>query len=254
MAPLFSIITVTYNASATLPTTLRSIKSQTCNLYEYIIQDGASQDQTIKLAESANIPNIRIYTEKDNGLYDAMNKALSVAKGDYVIFLNAGDKFHSEDTLQIIADKIMNNDYPGIIYGQTDIVDLNGNKLGNRHLLAPESLTLDSFANGMVVCHQAFIALRRITGYYNLKYRFSADYDWCIRCLQHSRSNIYANTVLIDYLNEGVTTSNRYASLLERFKIMCHYYGTTATLLNHIKFIPRFIKRRYKEKNYKNNI
>jgi hypothetical protein len=148
----------------------------------------------------------------------------------------------------------MNNDYPGIIYGQTDIVDLNGNKLGNRHLLAPESLTLDSFANGMVVCHQAFIALRRITGYYNLKYRFSADYDWCIRCLQHSRSNIYANTVLIDYLNEGVTTSNRYASLLERFKIMCHYYGTTATLLNHIKFIPRFIKRRYKEKNYKNNI
>lgn len=97
----------------------------------------------------------------------------------------------------------------------------------------------------MLVCHQAFVALRRITGGYNLKYRFSADYDWCVRCLQHSRKNIsLGKTVLIDYLNEGVTTRNRLKSLIERFRIMAFYYGFLPTVGRHIGFIFRALKRK----------
>ncbi len=244
MAPLFSIITVTYNAASTLPATLASVKEQTCKLYEYIVMDGVSIDNTIQLANEADIPNAHIISSPDKGLYDAMNKAIDIAIGEYLIFLNAGDAFHSPDTLQKIADAIMNHDFPGIVYGQTQLVNGNRQRIGDRHLTAPEELTLKSFANGMLVCHQAFIALRRIAGHYDLRYRFSADYEWCIRCLQHSRNNVYIPHTIIDYLSEGLTTANRKASLLERFKIMCYYYGTIPTIIRHIKFIPRFLKQR----------
>lgn len=249
-APLFSIITVTYNAEATLPRTLASVKAQTCRLFEYLVVEGKSTDATLQLASDAAIPEMKIHSGRDNGIYDAMNKGLGMAEGEYVIFLNAGDAFHAPDTLQRIADAIMANDFPGIVYGQTDIVDIAGQRLGERHLRAPRELTLDSFRDGMVVCHQAFVVLRRITAPYNLDYRLSADYDWCIRCLQHSRRNVYIDDVLIDYLNEGTTTRNHRRSLRERFRIMCYYYGTFSTIKKHLSFIPRYLRRR---KNAVNN-
>lgn len=248
MNPLFSIITVTYNAAATLPATLRSVTEQTCKLFEYIVMDGASKDNTAILAQEAGINNARIFSSPDNGLYDAMNKAMDEATGEYLIFLNAGDTFHSSDTLQKIADTIMQNDFPGIVYGQTQLVNAERERIGDRHLTAPEVLTLNSFSNGMVVCHQAFIALRRITGRYDTTYKFSADYDWCIRCLQHSRNNVYIDNIIIDYLSEGLTTANHKASLRERFRIMCHYYGTMSTILKHLSFIPRYLKHKFNTK------
>lgn len=251
MNPLFSIITVTYNAANTLPATLKSVSEQSCRLFEHIIMDGASKDNTIKIAQDAQIKEMRLFSSPDKGLYDAMNKAMDVATGEYLIFLNAGDAFHSPDTLQQIADVIMDNDFPGIVYGQTQLVDAKRQRIGDRHLTAPEQLTLKSFANGMVVCHQAFIVLKRIAGEYDLKYRFSADYEWCIRCLQHSRHNIYIDDTIIDYLSEGLTTANRKASLKERFHIMCYYYGTFPTIMKHVRFIPRFIKQRLKERKNK---
>ncbi len=249
MKPLFSIITVTYNAADTLETTMRSVAEQSCTLFEHIVQDGASTDSTLDIVKKNALEQTQVYSQPDEGLYDAMNKALAIAKGDYVIFLNAGDRFHSADTLQRLADAIMDNDYPGIVYGQTDIVDKNGRRLADRHLTAPEELTLDSFAEGMVVCHQAFVALRRITSLFSRKYRFSADYEWCIRCLQHSHRNVYVPRVIIDYLNEGVTTANRRKSLMERFNIMCHYYGVFPTICRHFGFATRFLRRRRLEKN-----
>lgn len=245
---MFSIITVTYNAAATLPPTLASVKEQTCQLFEYIIMDGASKDNTVALATDAQINGARIFSEPDKGLYDAMNKAIDKATGEYLIFLNAGDAFHSADTLQQIADTVMDNDFPGIVYGQTQLVDSNRQRIGDRHLTAPETLSFKSFANGMVVCHQAFIVLRRVAEHYDMKYRFSADYEWCIRCLKRSRRNAYIDDTIIDYLNEGLTTANRRKSLRERFAIMCHYYGTMPTIMRHIAFIPRFIKQTLKER------
>ncbi|MDE5673185.1 MAG: glycosyltransferase, partial [Duncaniella sp.] len=207
MNPLFSIITITYNAASTIPATLRSVEEQTCKLYEYIVIDGASTDNTVSLAKDAAIDNMTIISERDRGLYDAMNKGLGLAKGDCVIFLNAGDSFHSQKTLQLIADTVMDNDYPGIVYGQTQIVDASRHRLGDRHLKAPSVLTLDSFKDGMVVCHQAFIVLRKLVDNYDTRYRYSADFEWCIRCLQRSHRNCYIDRILIDYLSEGVTTA-----------------------------------------------
>ena len=244
MAPLFSIITVTYNAASTLPATLASVKEQSCKQYEYIVMDGLSKDNTVEMAKAADIPNARIFSSSDKGLYDAMNKAIDEATGDYLIFLNAGDAFHAPDTLQTIADAIVANGRPDIVYGQTQLVNANRQRIGDRHLIAPEELTFKSFAQGMLVCHQAFIASRKIVQHYDLQYRFSADYEWCLRCLKQSSKNVYVPHTIIDYLSEGITTANRKASLKERFNIMCHYYGTIPTIVRHLKFIPRFLKQR----------
>ena len=241
--PLFTIITVTYNAENTIGCTIASVKEQTCTLYEHIVIDGDSSDSTIEIARRMLHPLMQFHSSPDAGIYDAMNKGLAIANGDYVIFLNAGDTFHSPDTLQHIADTIMENDYPGVVYGQTDIVDASRHRIGPRHLTAPDNLTLNSFANGMMVCHQAFVALRRITSYYDLRYRFSADYEWCIRVLQHSRRNVLLPEVMIDYLNEGTTTRNHRRSLMERFRIMCFYYGFFPTVMRHFKFAIRSLRR-----------
>lgn len=254
MKPLFTIITVTYNASSTLTPTMESVRNQTFTDFEHLIIDGSSKDNTLQIAESLSKANkTKIFSEQDSGLYDAMNKGIDKACGDYLIFLNSGDAFHSDDTLEKIADAIKKNDFPGIVYGQTAIVDSNRKIIANRHLIAPEHLEYKSFKDGMVVCHQAFVVLKRIAPLFDLRYRFSADYDWCIKCLQHSRHNIYINATIIDYLFEGLTSKNRKKSLIERFKIMTKYYGLATTIIKHLSFIPRFLARRQEENNILNN-
>lgn len=248
MNPLFSIITITYNASPTLPATLRSVREQTCRLYEHIIVDGASTDRTVEMAREGAGESTHIISEPDRGLYDAMNKGIGMAKGDYLIFLNAGDAFASPDTLQLIADTVLENDYPGIVYGQTRLVDAFRHYVGERHLRAPEVLTLESFREGMVVCHQAFIVLRKLVDNYDLNFRFSADYEWCIRCLQRSKRNVYIPEVIIDYLSEGLTSRNRARSLWERFRIMSHYYGFFPTVGRHFRFLFRFLNNKFSRK------
>lgn len=242
--PLISIITITFNASETLPLTMKSIAGQTFTDFEHIIVDGASKDETIMIGRRMGTPNLRIFSEHDDGLYDAMNKGIKLARGRYIIFLNSGDKFHAEDTLKAYAEAIESKD-PDIIYGDTDIVDIEGNRIGPRHLSAPEILTFDSFSNGMLICHQAFMVKRDIAPLYDTDYRFSADYDWCIRCIKASRAGDRYNLrrVTIDYLADGMTDKNKKASLIERFKIMAAHYGAMKAIGAHLSFIPRAIKR-----------
>lgn len=243
--PLFSIITVTYNAEATIAPTVRSVAEQTETSYEHLVIDGASKDGTVDLAKRLGTERTHITSEPDHGIYDAMNRGLGLAKGSYVLFLNSGDTFHSADTLAHYARAIRENDMPGIVYGQTVLV-AGGDRhvTGPRHLTAPSKLTLKSFSNGMVVCHQSMAVLRRIAEPYDLRYQLSADYEWAIRCLQHSRRNVYIDEVVTDYLEEGMTTRHLKASLRERFGIMCRYYGTAATIYRHFRFAARGLKRK----------
>lgn len=242
--PLFSVITVTFNAEKTIGRTIDSVASQTFDNYEHIVVDGNSSDSTQEIIKSSDNKRITVFSEPDRGLYDAMNKGIGLAKGRYLIFLNAGDKFHSESTLDIIAKTILSNDFPGVVYGQTDIVDDRGNYIGPRHLTAPETLSLDDFKQGMVVCHQAFVVKRDIAPYFNLHYKFSADYEWCIICLMHSEKNVSTGCVLIDYLEGGLTSANHRRSLEERFHIMSTYYGFWPTFFRHFGFALRNFRRK----------
>ncbi len=242
---LFSIITVTYNAAKVLNATLKSVEEQSFRDFEYLVIDGASTDETLSLVEQAGIATTTVWSEPDKGLYDAMNKAIDRAQGQYLIFLNAGDAFATPETLAHIAVSVQ--DHPDVIYGQTQLVDIAGNIVGMRHLTAPKHLTWQSFKDGMLVCHQAFIARREMCPHYDLKYRFSADYDWCVKVLKQSESTAYVgDEPIISYLSEGLTTENHKKSLRERYNIMCHYYGTLPTMLRHVKFACRHLLRKIK--------
>lgn len=246
--PLISIITVTYNAALTVGRTARSVASQTFTDFEHIVVDGASRDDTIAEARREGVASMRIISEPDRGLYDAMNKGLRAARGEYVIFLNAGDKFHSPETLGEYARAA--GEDADIIYGDTVIVDDLGTYLRPRHHSAPERLDVDSFQRGMLVCHQAFMVRREIAPQYDLQYRFSADYDWCINCMRRTTpERSHRLGVTIDYLADGLTGKNHIASLKERFRVMAAQYGAGTALWRHATFIPRMVLRKLAPKS-----
>ena len=255
----FTIATVTYNAGATIGRTLQSVSAQSYEAVEHLIVDGCSTDGTmlaihqyVELNTDQRHPhNIILVREPDQGLYDAMNKAIQQAKGDYIIFLNAGDTFHDEQVLAKVAEQIEARYNPArraaVVYGETDLVDAEGHFLRHRRLQAPERLTSRCFLSGMLVCHQSFYVRTDIARaeLYNLRYRFSADYDWCIRVMQHAarRSFPLHNThlTLTDYLSEGLTTRNHRRSLVERLRIMALHFGWPRALASHLWFVLRAV-------------
>ena len=242
-SPLISIITVTYNVENEIERTLNSIKQQSFTNFEHLIIDGDSKDKTLAIVKANVITNSSIVSEPDKGLYDAMNKGLGLAKGKYVIFLNAGDTFFNSNTLEHYADAAGEN--YDIIYGDTVIVDDKDKIISRRHLNVPEKLEFKSFSKGMLICHQAFMVKKQLTEPYDLKYHFSADYDWCVKCIKKSSPEkcFNLNTDTIRYLSDGLTDKNKIKSLKERFQIMCNHYGVASTLKNHMFFVFRSLKR-----------
>lgn len=239
--PKFSIITITYNASQWLERTILSVLSQSYPAIEYIIIDGASTDGTVDIIRQYASGIATWVSEPDKGLYDAMNKGLKRATGDYVWFINAGDTLYTADTVQKIAASLKKDvSLPDILYGQTMIVDAEGRQRGGRRLKAPERLTWKSFRMGMLVCHQSFIAKRELAPLYNTEYRLVADYDWCIRCMQKARTIRNTQLILSNFLEDGLSSVQRKASLKERYRVMCRYYGTLVTGALHIWFALRF--------------
>ena len=257
----FSIITCTYNASEVLQRTLDSVMSQTWGQIEHIIVDGASKDSTMAMAEAyrrrsaeeETEHDIIIKSEPDRGLYDAMNKGLQLATGDYVVFLNAGDVLPTDETLESISNDVNERSdgrLPAVLYGDTNIVDNNGELLRPRRLVPPDNLSWRSFRHGMLVCHQAFYVRTDIAKAepYNLKYRFSADVDWCIRVMKRAEKEglplLRLPEVVVNYLDGGMTNKNHRASLIERFNVMSHHYGLMSTILMHIWFVARAVLKK----------
>ncbi|MDR0711927.1 MAG: glycosyltransferase [Prevotellaceae bacterium] len=238
---LFSIITITYNAEKVLERTILSVLNQTYLQVEYIIVDGNSSDKTKEIIDRyASRLSFRI-SEQDKGLYDAMNKGLRIATGDYVWFLNAGDTLHSKTTIEEVARSLsLTANLPDIIYGETDLVGNDEKFIATRRLKSPKALTWRSFSMGMMVCHQSFIVKRSIAPAYNLNYPLVADFDWCIRCLKQAKHILNTHLILSNFLTEGLSSQKRKASLKERFRIMSHYYGVLPTIIRHAWFALRF--------------
>lgn len=241
--PTFSIITVTYNAEKVLEDTIQSVIAQTYRHIEYIVIDGASKDTTPEIINRYKSYIQCVVIEPDKGIYDAMNKGLALATGDYVCFLNAGDTFHEDASLAKMVQSLHSTELPDILYGETALVDSKRNFIRMRRLSAPEKLTWKSFKQGMLVCHQAFFAKRSLVVPYDLRYRYSSDFDWCIRTLKTAKTTHNTHVTIIDYLEEGVTTANRQASLKERFRIMTIHYGWVSTVLHHIWFVIRLLTK-----------
>ena len=253
-----SIVTITYNAARTLQRTLDSVACQTYDDIEHLIIDGASKDETIAIAERYKVEShheVVIQSEPDKGLYDAMNKGLQKATGDYLVFLNAGDTLYAPDTIETVVKhaklpSLGEGHGVACIYGDTAITDSEGRFLHLRTHRPPERLTWKSFKQGMLVCHQAFYVLTALARQipYDLQYRHSADVDWCIRVMQEAErqhlSLVNTHAILANFEEGGDTTQHHRDSLKERFSVMAHHYGRCQTLILHGWFILRAIARK----------
>jgi len=249
--PLVSVITITYQAQDVLIRTLESVLCQTYLNIEYILVDGDSKDHTVSIIKSyenqfrSRNMSFRWISEPDKGIYDAMNKGIKMSNGEYLLFMNAGDKLSSEDCLELIFQGLnggnSSTDLPDFIYGETKIVDEMGNIMGDRRLKSPEVLTWKNFKMGMLVCHQSMLVKKSIAPFYDLEYRYSSDFDWTIRCLKNSKIIHNTHLVLSHFLDGGVSKQKMRASLKERFRIMAKNYGWISTFFRHLWFVCRAI-------------
>ena len=245
-------ITVAYNAAAIIRRTLDSVLEQDYPHIRHLIVDGASTDKTLQIVEdyadrsnaAGNGHVVLTTSEPDNGVYDAMNKGLRSATGDYVCFLNAGDFLPTADTVTRIVNTL-GSQSPAVLYGDTDIVDGEGHFLRHRRLAPPEKLTWRSFRQGMLVCHQAFYARVdfAVQTPYDTTFRYSADVDWCIRIMKQAEDEgvplLNLHCVVANYTEEGQTTQHHRESLLERYRVMQRHYGVLQTFFLHCWFVLR---------------
>lgn len=244
---MLSIITVVYNGKDLLPGTVESVRKQTWTDIEYLIIDGGSKDGTVDLIKqyAAEMPNLRWISEQDKGLYDAMNKGLRMATGEFVQFLNCGDWLHAPDTVE----KMMEQATPetGVLYGETLLVNDKREPAGLMSELStrklPETLHWSQYLGGMLVVHQSFIARRSLAPEY-MEGNLCADYDWCIRILKESSDNIHTGVVITDYLMGGMSKQRHQQSLKDRFSVMRHHYGLFPTLLAHLWIVVRALAHR----------
>lgn len=231
MLPKLSVITIVYNNVKDIERTMLSILNQTYSNIEYIVIDGASSDGTLEVIKKYEHSIAKLISEKDKGIYDAMNKGLALATGDYVLFMNSGDEIYELETVEKIFATAPNAD---IYYGETEMYDENWNSLGRRRHQAPEHFTWESFKYGMSISHQAIYIKRSLTEPYNLQYKYSADIDWIIKIAKKASSIVNTHLYVAKYLVGGMSKKKHRESLKERFQIFNHYYGLVSNIINHI--------------------
>lgn len=242
--PFISIVTVCFNAANVLEGTIKSVIAQTCQDIEYIVIDGASKDDTLNIIEEYSPHISKWITERDKGIYDAMNKGLRLAKGKYVWFLNAGDHAFDERVVERLKDDSDNGD---VLYGEVMIVDEARNHLGTRSEITvhklPSHLSKKDMVRGMIVCHQGFIPRTELVPSF-IPNNLSADIDWVINILDKAKKVIKVDFIIASYLAGGVSKKKWQQSLKDRFSILKGHFGLLSALYNHGIIIGRaFIHR-----------
>jgi glycosyltransferase involved in cell wall biosynthesis len=250
---LFSIITIVYNGESLIEGTMQSVLNQTFTDYEYIIIDGLSKDKTFDIVQEFQRQHplsINAISERDGGLYDAMNKGLSRAKGEFVLFLNAGDHLFETNTLEKIAN--VASPTTDILFGETMLVNDNREHIGTRSELTvqklPDRLTWKSLRCGMVVCHQSFL-VRRVLAPQYIANNLAADIDWVIKCLKKSRNQTNTHIIISEYLMGGVSKMRHQQSLKDRYAVLKTHFGWWPNILNHSVIVVRAMIFKLKNRN-----
>lgn len=243
MKPKLSIITVCRNAREDLLATKESVFSQTCGDFEWIVVDGDSTDGTFDELSTIEDPRLRILSEADAGIYDAMNKGLHMAEGEWVWFLNAGDRFNSQQTIEVVLRATGGAE---IVFGDAMVVDASGTEYGLRSTVTPHRLPKElckkDFARGMLVSHQSFVVLRALAPAYGAeRFQLSADLDWMLKILAQPRVSRRVESPLSSIVREGATMRHWKRSQWERFLILSRHFGYTVSLSNHLFILWRRI-------------
>lgn len=181
--PVFSIVTVCRNAGGTLRHAMNSLASQSFADYEWIVVDGASTDDTVGIASEFPREFMTLVSEPDDGIYHAMNKAVRLARGDFVFFLNADDSFQDERVLENTFAELERDDSVDFLYGTVVVTGAEGEEIWRWSPPLPEDLLSFLFSTGLP--HQGCFARRHLfdgtIGLFREDLRIAGDYDWLVR-------------------------------------------------------------------------
>lgn len=235
MNPMFSIITVVYNGENSIEKTIQSVLSQDKTLFEYIIIDGISTDNTLKII-SQYLNELQLISEKDNGIYDAMNKGIRLAKGEWILFMNSGDVFYNDKVLQTITAHIKKED--DIIYGDT-INIINGKEY---YIKAKDLEFLKN--RGMPFCHQSVFVRKNIliNKTFNLNYKVLADYDLFKSLYEMNYHFKYISKPISIYNYEGgFSYHNPEIMIKEKHKIIGSYKSIRYYIDLTVTYLKKFL-------------
>ena len=240
-----SVVTVTYNCENIIEETIKSVLSQTYSNIEYIIIDGGSKDNTLSIIDNFKSGIDILVSEPDKGIYDAMNKAIKVATGDYIIFMNAGDIFYNNSVVEDIFSKTL-LDNVDVVYGSVVL-----EKKGKEIELKPGSL--NEFWKGSRFCHQsAFISLKLHKLFpYDLKYKIAADYNFFNTMYRKNKNFLFINFPFSKISLGGISDLGRINLIKEnldiandkRLPVYYHYLkeGLKAVILSRGKILTYYI-------------
>ena len=236
MSCYFSIIIPTCNASSTINTAVASVINQSFINFEIVIIDAVSSDDTLQILNKYADNRIKIICEKDKGVYDAMNKAVEIAEGEYLYFLGSDDFLYDNNVLQNIFNfsKVNHSD---VLYGSVIFSS-------NRSIYAGE-FTLERLLFTQNICHQAIFYNKECfkkLGNYNLKYYLLADWDFNIRCFMHPSFKINFIDTIIAVYNDSTGLSKDNGEADKIFMNISPHYRMRNLLaeLSNIKFSKEY--------------
>lgn len=211
--PLVSVITVTFNAQQYIEQTIESVLAQTYQNVEYIIIDGGSTDGTVDIIRRYAERLSYWVTEKDNGIYDAMNKGIRHAKGELIGMVNASDSYEN-DTIQAVVDAYRLHPENGVFHGNINMLNEDGSLFKQK--CANNNLT--QLNNGFRLFHPTFFVKKdtyQRIGLYDTSFRLAADYDFALRCRNAGVTFYHIPQVLSNFRVGGATNKQRLNSLNE---------------------------------------
>lgn len=244
----FSIIIPTYNSALTVQKCIESILNQTYKNFEILIIDGVSTDNTIEIIRLYNDSRINILSEPDKGIYDAMNKGIKVAKGEWTYFIGSDDSFYDENVLEYIFAEI-NKQKVDVIYGNVLMAETNK--------IYDGEFDNEKFLKGDLICHQAIFYRKKIhydLGFYNTKYKVLADHNLNLKWFfSKKHKHAYINRIIANYSINGFSSDYKdtifYNDLPE--KLLClgfreYNFKTLKELSIRVAIINKKTKHFYK--------
>lgn len=237
MNPKVSIITVVFNAEDHIKKTLKSIVNQTYRNIEVIVVDGKSTDNTLNIVDEFHGHNIRILSEPDKGIYDAMNKGIELSAGDYIAFLNAGDEYCDNDTIEKLFQHVNDED---LVYGDYVAILGRNTQYKKANLFSSRSLHKNLTS---IVCHQSLFIKRKIAPLYNIQYKLKGELDWYFNILNIEKIKyLKVNIPIVYYLRGGVSDQKCVSDFKEMIAVIWWHKGFLGILMSSKALIKHVIK------------
>ena len=230
--PFFTIITVCYNAGSRLQKTINSVQKQSFQDWEMIIKDGKSNDGSIE--KLLNVDNrVKIIVEKDTGIYNAMNRAISEAKGELIIFLNAGDVFSNDKVLENVSN-IYHEKKADIYYG--DYINATGD-----YCIVPSKITFNYMYRSFI-CHQTIFYKSDLMIMYDDSFQLLADHNLNLSMLADKKVFYHMPFDVCIYEGGGMSENPKYRKIYmaELKRIRHTYFSILDRYINTIKYYLTF--------------